>query len=446
MARTQIKQTGLEPSIVTTIVEGSSPKITAIQVTDNTYTLLDDTAVSLDGGYIKITGSGFSSGCQVLINNTPAASVAFINNTQVHAQVAANVAGTYIVYLVNTNGGVAIAVNGLTYSATPTWVTATTLTSANSGSAYSLQLNATGATSYTLAAGSSLPTGLTLSSSGLLSGTVTVGSSTNFNFTINATDAELQDSPRTFTLGVLVNVVGQQAYTTAGTYSWTAPAGVTSVGVVCVGGGGAGHNNWWGGSGGGLGWKNNISVTPGQSYTVVVGAAGNHTVTPPTDGNSSFFINTSTVAGLGGLGGSTSSKAGGGFVGDGGGAGGSAEQSGGGAGGYSGAGGAGQPANVTPTTAGNGGGAGGGSLKRGGGGVGILGQGTSGAVRSGGGGGAGGSGGTQAADDPDGGGAGLYGGGGGGGSFGNNTQGKGGAVRIIWGTGRAFPATNTADQ
>ena len=33
---------------------------------------------------------------------------------------------------------------------------------------------------------------------------------------------------------------GQQAYTTAGTYSWVAPAGVTSVSVVCVGGGGHG--------------------------------------------------------------------------------------------------------------------------------------------------------------------------------------------------------------
>ena len=72
---------------------------------------------------------------------------------------------------------------------------------------------------------------------------------------------------------------GQVAYTTPGTYSWTAPAGVTSVCVVCVGGGGSGA--WQtnaispqGGSGGGLGWKNNIAVTPGQTYTVVVGAGG----------------------------------------------------------------------------------------------------------------------------------------------------------------------------
>ena len=35
-------------------------------------------------------------------------------------------------------------------------------------------------------------------------------------------------------------VIGQQAYTTAGSYSWVAPAGVTAVSVVAVGGGGGG--------------------------------------------------------------------------------------------------------------------------------------------------------------------------------------------------------------
>jgi len=33
---------------------------------------------------------------------------------------------------------------------------------------------------------------------------------------------------------------GEQQYTTPGSYTWTAPAGVTSVSVVCVGGGGIG--------------------------------------------------------------------------------------------------------------------------------------------------------------------------------------------------------------
>jgi hypothetical protein len=44
---------------------------------------------------------------------------------------------------------------------------------------------------------------------------------------------------------------GQQAYTTAGTYSWVAPVGVTKVSVIAVGGGGGGRNT--GGGGGGLG-------------------------------------------------------------------------------------------------------------------------------------------------------------------------------------------------
>ena len=60
------------------------------------------------------------------------------------------------------------------------------------------------------------------------------------------------------TSGVSGVVTGQQAYTTAGTYSWVAPAGVTSVSVVAVGGGGNGYSGAYtgaGGGGGGLGYK-----------------------------------------------------------------------------------------------------------------------------------------------------------------------------------------------
>ena len=69
---------------------------------------------------------------------------------------------------------------------------------------------------------------------------------------------------------------GQQEYTTAGTYSWVAPTGVTSVSVVAIGAGGSidfsgsSYVNRGGGGGGGLGYKNNYTVTPGNSYTVVV--------------------------------------------------------------------------------------------------------------------------------------------------------------------------------
>jgi hypothetical protein len=468
---------------------GGGPKIVDIQVTNSSYVVLDDTAVGLSGGFVRINGSGFESGCRVLINNTPATSVTFVSGTQVHAQLPANTAGTYIVYLVNADGGVAIAVNGITYSATPSWVTGSTLPTQQNNAAISIQLNASGASTYALAAGSTLPTGLSLSSGGLLSGTVSVTAETAYSFIINAIDTELQDSPRTFSLTVITLIPGQTAYTTPGTYSWTAPGGVTSVSVVCVGGGGSGGAAYYaggGGGGGGLGWKNNISVTPGQSYTVVVGAGGvgvaANTGGQGTNGGESFFINNTVVRGAGGTAGvGTSSDAvtsalggaGGSFVGDGGGTGGtggvaSGDTAGGGAGagGYSGNGGSG--GSDTSGSSGTGGGAGGGGAggsnstaggAPSGGGVGILGQGSNGAGgtffnRGNSNPGTGGSGGTSGSLNLTQGGTtgtgGLYGGGGGGQSNdGKSTpgcNGGGGAVRIIWGSGRSFPSTGTADQ
>lgn len=128
--------------------------------------------------------------------------------------------------------------------------------------------------------------------------------------------------PLAFIAGGAADVVGQQAYTTPGTYSWTAPAGVTKVCVVCVGAGN-------GRRAGGLGWKNNIAVTPGNSYTVVVGQGTYGNSTPPT----SYFINSSTVAGRGGRNVNSSLLVGGSYVGDGGGNGGGGYLAGGGAGG-----------------------------------------------------------------------------------------------------------------
>jgi hypothetical protein len=193
---------------------GGGPKISAVQVTDSSGTVLDDTAVDVAGGYILLTGSGFESGCQVVINTTPAVSTTFVSATQVRAQVAATPAGTYIVYLVNADGGVAIRINGITFSAVPAWVTGSAL-SGDSDTAISIQLSATGALTYSLAEGSTLPAGLTLSSTGLLSGTVTgIELETVYNFTVNAIDAELQDSPRSFAITISTGDA-QIAYVTA---------------------------------------------------------------------------------------------------------------------------------------------------------------------------------------------------------------------------------------
>jgi hypothetical protein len=268
-------------------------------------------------------------------------------------------------------------------------------------------------------------------------------------------------------------VTGQEAFTTAGTFTWVAPAGVTKVSVVAVGGGGTGNylgcfccvgQAFQGGGGGGLGYINNYTVVPGSSYTVVNG---------PVCGNSgdASFISTAVVKGGKGACG-TSGGAGGNKVGDGGGNGGAggyadacAYAGGGGAGGYAGNGGNGgcnyfclgsaSMVFVAPTAGSGGGGGGarsgiGGTSQAGGGGVGILGQGANGAAGVGPGStaGFGGSGGQDGSTSSSGGVncyqfKGNYGGGGGG----NGSRGSRGAVRIIWpGCARSFPSTRTTDE
>ena len=103
------------------------------------------------------------------------------------------------------------------------------------------------------------------------------------------------------------------SFTTVGTTSWVAPPGVTSVAVLVVGGGGggggcdsAGANGTGGGGAGGVVYNSSFSVTPGNSYTVTVGAGGTPgtgTATGGTGSNSVF----STLTAYGGGGGGSSS-------------------------------------------------------------------------------------------------------------------------------------------
>ncbi len=96
------------------------------------------------------------------------------------------------------------------------------------------------------------------------------------------------------------------SFTSVGTTTWTAPAGVYSVEYLVVGGGGGAGNGYdnagGGGGGGGMVLTDRLSVTPGQTYTITVGAGGAggadaRTNNPGLPGNASVF---STVIALGG--------------------------------------------------------------------------------------------------------------------------------------------------
>lgn len=268
---------------------------------------------------------------------------------------------------------------------------------------------------------------------------------------------------------------------------WVCPAGVTNVCVVGVGGGGGGTGYGAGGGGGGLFYRNNVSVTPGTSYTIEVGFGGwpGNTQTDAQDGTSTRVdmpnysiakggdgapANSGYAGTSGGTGGSyVGTTSGGGNGGNGGssGARGSGWNGGGGGGaaGYSGNGGNGGNSTQSSASSGSSGSGGGGGGGAGsvdlsgsgygfggeGGGVGLFGEGSSGAGGSNtnsigtidpkpGIGGDGGSGGTDGGDKfawdvP-----GTHGGGG----AGNYMPGGNGGVRIVYSvTGRTNPSFPT---
>ena len=276
----------------------------------------------------------------------------------------------------------------------------------------------------------------------------------------------------------------EAVFTTPGTYSWTAPPKVRSVSVVCIGGGASPlvtSSSFPGGGGGALVYANEMAVTPGQSYTVVVGSGGasSGTSVDPISGEdgglSSFSAGGVTITANGGQRDGTGGTYSGGSGGANGGSTDSSGAGGGGAAGYTGnggAGGVGGSSSVGGTGgdgSGGGSGGGGGSFAQtytttqpgrasSGGGTGIFGQGSN---------GSGGSGATSAsglgnATSAEGGSngtdgdlnGGLYGGGGRSGFLKTDPSdlyiaggsGGGGAVRIIWpGNVRQFPSINTQE-
>lgn len=258
MALTKISSNEIQPAAITSDLISADVslgvKISNVSIANSTYTVLDDTAVNVGGGYIVITGAGFNSGAQVIIGGTNATSVTRVSSTELRAQVPAKSAATYNVYVVNTDGSTGIRVNGLTYSATPTWVTGSTLDNWQVDVADNLTFNATGAVSYSNT--TALPAGTTLLSNGYFYGTVTgIEEETLYSFTIRATDSENQDSDRTFSLTVVAAITYTVSY------------------MIVGGGGGAGGNRGGGGGGGGL-LTGTVGLLEGEIYSITVGSGG----------------------------------------------------------------------------------------------------------------------------------------------------------------------------
>ena len=184
----------------------TTPTITAIAYPG------DDTATDPAGGQtITLTGTNFANGAKVIVNGVTAGVVTVVSSTQITFVAPANPVGSYILYVVNSNGSTAIAAPGIQYSTVPTFTTA----AGSIGTVYETTTvnTATAATSdstitYYLQSGT-LPSGITLNSStGTITGTSPLtAASTTYTFTIRATDGQQQDGTREFSLTINPDVI-----------------------------------------------------------------------------------------------------------------------------------------------------------------------------------------------------------------------------------------------
>jgi hypothetical protein len=182
---------------------------------------VDDTALDPAGGQtVQINGTGFLVGATITFDGSAVAVVTYVNPNQLTFTSPAKSAGTYTIYVVNSDGGTAIYIPGIIYSVLPTWTTsAGTLGSYYETTSISNTVVASGDApiTYSLFSGS-LPTGSTLYANGVITGTAPVdSSSTTYSFTIEAIDAQLQGSTRSFSLTINVDAV-----------TWVSPANNTT--------------------------------------------------------------------------------------------------------------------------------------------------------------------------------------------------------------------------
>jgi hypothetical protein len=107
------------------------------------------------------------------------------------------------------------------------------------------------------------------------------------------------------------SITYEQQFISPGTFYWIVPDGVTSISIVAVAGGGGGQktaNGGASGQGAQLTFINNVSVTPGETYEIVVGDGGepSDNAAGQTGGNTYMTLissNTTIIYAAGGAGG-----------------------------------------------------------------------------------------------------------------------------------------------
>jgi hypothetical protein len=211
-----IEVTTINPAGAASSSAGTALKITTIGYVGN------NTATDVAGGEtITLTGTGFAAGASVIINGVAAGVVTVASATQLTFTAPAMAAGTYIFYVVNTDGATAISVPGISYSGVPSfYASAGSVGTVYEASSFNSNVSAVGDSSitYSIASGS-LPSGATLNANGIITGTsVLTASPTTYTFGVNASDGQNQDVTRTYTITVNPDTV-----------TWSSPANSATI-------------------------------------------------------------------------------------------------------------------------------------------------------------------------------------------------------------------------
>jgi hypothetical protein len=255
--------------------------IVSVVVTDVSGTPLGYAGFAeVGGGYVKITGTGFSSGISATIGGTAALSTVYNSSTEVIVRVPPKSYGSYGITLTDLLGFTVSLTNAVIYYPAATWVTSASLPDIAMDIPVSIQLQAVGGTAFALASGSALPAGLTLNTvNGLISGTLTVFSGDSFStsFVVNVTNNVGVSTSRTFTL--FANAARYQTesiqsstainrywiFENVGTAHKFAPPHFGNYDMLLVGGGGGGGRNGGGGGAGGVAEKLNVILNSTSS-------------------------------------------------------------------------------------------------------------------------------------------------------------------------------------
>ncbi len=296
-------------TLQTSQISNTAPAISTVTLTDASYNPIDDIAANTNGSYLEITGINFQPGAIVMIGSSNTAlSTTYVNSTTLRAQLPAISSGTYPLYVINTNGGTGIKINGLTTSSFPAWNTSATLANAISNVAFSYTLSANSDSNITYSNTTILPTNTTLLSNGYFYGNVSISSDTSYSFGVKATDAENQDVSRTFSLTVAnvppANITSSSTNVTKSGNILTATyigsvqtftvSGYPTITINAWGGGGGGANPAAGG--GAAGGTYTFLGSPGDTIQVYIGGGGNGASTGAGGGGATLiYKNSSTL-------------------------------------------------------------------------------------------------------------------------------------------------------